>query len=111
MGLEAFGLPQSDLARLLTQTGWVARIVLVILLAFSIFSWAIIFRKYSLFRRAREASDNFLGTFRSATKFPELPPLVTRCATSPLLRVYAAGIKELESQAQANPHGGKRKKQ
>lgn len=109
MGLGGFWLAQSDLARLLAQTGWVARIVLVILLGFSILSWAIIFRKYSSFRRAGEASEKFLAAFRGARKFPDVQAMTASFAASPLLRVYVAGIKEIESAVEANPHSGKPK--
>ena len=100
---------QSDLARLLAQTGWVARIVLLILLAFSVFSWAIIYRKHTALRRARAHSDKFLEAFRSAERLPEARPLATAFPASPLVAVYAAAMKELESQvgpATKNPHGG-----
>lgn len=107
MGLQAFWLLQSDLARLLAQTGWVARIVLLILLVFSVVSWAIIFRKQVTFRRAREASEKLLQAFRSAKKFPEAQPLAATFAASPLLPVYSAGMKELEAQLESNPHQGK----
>lgn len=109
MGLAILWWVQSDVARLLAQTGWVARLVLVILLAFSIVSWAIILRKYSSFRRAQEATEKFLEAFRSAGKFPEPQALASRYAASPLLGVYAAGLNELQSQVGSNPHGGKLK--
>ena len=109
MGLVGFWLWQSDLARLLAQTGWVARLVLLLLLGFSIVSWATIFRKYSRFKRARQASEKLLEVFRSTQQFPELHPLERTCSASPLLPVYMAGMKELATQVGANPHGSKLK--
>lgn len=105
--MELIVLAQSDLGRLLAQTGWVARIVLLILLGFSIVSWAIIFRKYTRFRRARAASDGFLQTFRATQKLPEPQLLAGQFRASPLLGVYTAAVNELQSQLGANPHGGK----
>ncbi|MDA2913016.1 protein TolQ [Acidobacteriia bacterium AH_259_A11_L15] len=97
---------QSDLTRLLMQTGWVARIVLLILVGFSIFSWAIIYRKYTLFRRAREHTEKFLEAFRGAERLPEAKPLASAFPASPLVTVYAAGVKELEDQGgSTNPRG------
>ncbi|MFQ5926607.1 MAG: protein TolQ [Terriglobia bacterium] len=109
MGLEAFWLAQSDIARLLAQTGWVARIVLLILLGFSILSWAIIFRKYSSFRRARTANEKFLDAFRRTEKFSEIQLVTASLAASPLVPVYVAGMKELQSQGETNPQAGKLK--
>jgi len=94
---------------LLAQTGWVARIVLLILLAFSVFSWAVIYRKYTAFRAAREHTDRFLQAFRSAQRLPESGPLANAFPASPLVAVYTAALKEVESQVGAaakNPHSG-----
>jgi len=49
---------QGEVWQLLANTGLVARIVLFILLAFSILSWAIILQKYGSFRAARRESRN-----------------------------------------------------
>ncbi len=98
---------QSDLARLLLQTGWVARLVLLILLGFSILSWAVIYRKYTAIRRAREHTDKFLESFRASGGLPEARPLVNAFAASPLAQVYAAGMKAADGgrgAAGKNPH-------
>lgn len=106
MATISFWVLQSDLARLLLQTGWVARVVLLILLGFSILSWAIIYRKYTLFRRARQQTERFLEAIRGAERLPEPRPLAGAFPGSPLLGVYAAGMKELQSQGSGkNPHG------
>src|SRR5258708_29986967 len=48
-----------------SQTGWVARCVLLLLLFFSVVSWAMILQKLGMFRRIRRKSDEFLRIFRS----------------------------------------------
>jgi len=107
MTTVALWVLQSDLARLLAQTGWVARIVLLILMGFSVLSWAIIYRKYTTLRRAREHTDRFLQAFRSSERLSEAGPLAHAFPASPLAAVYAAGMRELESQVNAkNPHPG-----
>ena len=107
MTTVALWVLQSDLARLLAQTGWVARIVLLILVGFSVLSWAIIYRKYTTLRRAREHTGRFLQAFRSSERLPEAGPLSHAFPGSPLAVVYAAGMRELESQVNAkNPHPG-----
>lgn len=93
---------------LIQQTGWVARIVLVILLLFSLFSWAIIFQKWRRFAAIERHTRQFLQLFRSAEKLPTPKMLDVAAAASPLASVYAAGYRELESQiVQTNPHGAK----
>ncbi len=59
---------QGEVWQLLTNTGPVARLVLLMLFGFSILSWAIIFRKYRTFRAARQESLEFLKVFRQSKK-------------------------------------------
>src|ERR1700691_5975157 len=93
-----------QLDTLLEQTGWVARVVLTILFCFSLFSWALIFQKLSLFSRLERQTLIFLRVFRATKGLPE-PRAVGRTG-SPLETVYAAGYSELASQlAGSNPHG------
>src|SRR5882762_7591606 len=81
-----------QLGTLLEQTGWVARVVLLMLLAFSLFSWALIFQKSRMFSRMNQQTALFLRIFRS-NKFPPEP-------------VYSAGYREVDSQLRSgNPHG------
>jgi len=108
MALAILWVLQSEFGRLLAQTGWPARVVLVILLGFSIYSWAVIWRKHTTIKRAREQSDRFLEAFRSTELLPEPGPLAAAFSASPLAHVYAAGMRELSRQLRAgNPHGGK----
>ncbi len=57
-------LIQTDIPSLIAQTGVVARIVLVVLLCFSIFSWAIIYSKWKQFKILQVQSDQFVRAFR-----------------------------------------------
>src|SRR2546429_7311527 len=55
----------TDLTDILQQTGLVARVVLTILLLFSLISWAMIFQKWGMFGRIRRQSNQFLHVFRA----------------------------------------------
>lgn len=80
-----------------------ARIVLLILCSFSLFSWALIFQKLRLFGRLNRQTAAFVRTFRAARGLPE--PRTLGLQGSPLEQVYAAGYRELASQLLAsNPH-------
>jgi biopolymer transport protein TolQ len=77
----------------------------LILLAFSFFSWAILFQKYMLFSKMREHTARFLQAFRSTSRLPEPGTLAAGAPQSPLVAVYRAGYAELQSQVGgANPH-------
>ena len=92
-----------ELSTLLAQTGWVARVVLGMLLFFSLFSWALIFQKSGMFSRINRQTSLFLRIFRASKTLPDPKQLG---GGSPLESVYAAGYRELESQVRSgNPHG------
>jgi biopolymer transport protein TolQ len=74
----------------------VARGVLVLLLFFSLVSWALIFQKWGLFGRVERQSDQFLRIFRATKGVANPQSLIS--AGSPFANVYAAGYRELQSQ-------------
>ena len=102
-------LLSSRLATLIEQTGWVARIVLGILLILSVYSWAIILQKSSLFGRAEAQTQKFLQMFRAGRGLPDPRTLRAGVGATPLIAVYEAGYRELEAQIGGNPHAGKLK--
>jgi len=108
--LFAFVILAGQLGSLLQQTGWVARIVLLVLLAFSLFSWAIIYQKYRHFAQIDADNHRFLKSFRAGKALADPSSVASAAPGSPLVALYAAGYRELSSQlAGANPHGGKPK--
>jgi len=94
-----------QLGTLLEQTGWVARVVLAMLLFFSLFSWALIFQKLRLFSRMNHHTALFLRIFRSNRILPD--PKQMGGGGSPLEPVYAAGFREIESQTRSGNTPGK----
>src|SRR5271168_4774986 len=86
----------TDLGNVLSQTGWVARVVLVLLLIFSVVSWAMIFQKLGLFGRIARESNQFLRIFRATRGVAN--PQALASAGSPFASVYASGFRELQSQ-------------
>lgn len=98
---------QGEIWQLLAQTGLVARIVLFILLAFSVLSWAIIFHKHRSFKAARRDSREFLKIFRQSKKLSDIRASCKSLKASPLVEVFLAGYREIESQAIAGENPGK----
>jgi biopolymer transport protein TolQ len=82
----------------------VARVVLVLLLAFSVISWGMIFQKLGLFGRIRRESDQFLRIFRATRGVAN--PQALASAGSPFASVYASGFRELQNQINPNGVGG-----
>jgi biopolymer transport protein TolQ len=83
-----------EIANLLWQTGPVAKVVLVILLFFSIFSWSIILARWNLLRRARVQSGRFLRAFRKAQRFQDIAAVAEQFKPSPLVAVFDGGLTE-----------------
>jgi len=90
---------QGEIWQLFANTQLVARIILLLLLFFSVFSWAIIFKKYLRFRKARRDSREFLKIFRGGKKLSEIRNACKTLNASPLTEVFLAGYREIENQA------------
>ncbi len=83
---------------LLRSSGMLVRAILVLLAGFSLFSWTLIFAKWTAFGRARRSSDHFLKGFRRSQRISELSALIDKYRLSPLARVCDAGYQELSHQ-------------
>jgi biopolymer transport protein TolQ len=84
--------------QLVLESGPVSLAVLLILLAFSLVSWAIIFSKWTTLRRAESHSQAFLEVFRRSKKFSEVHSVCHQLRTSPLVGLFLAGYNELNYQ-------------
>ena len=86
------------LTDLLLRASPTAKGVLVLLAAFSIASWAIIFSKWRVLRRAEGTTAEFLARFRSRPKLSDLYLDSENANESPLARVFLAGYDEITNQ-------------
>ncbi len=75
--------------------------VLIILLLFSVFSWAIIFQKWSQFRRVRLANVRFLRAFRKANGLEQVALASEQFRPCPLASVFDFGYQEVARQVKA----------
>ncbi len=75
--------------------------VLIILLLFSVFSWAIIFQKWSQFRRVRLANVRFLRAFRKANGLDQIALASEQFRPCPLASVFDFGYQEVVRQVKA----------
>ncbi len=95
---------------LIRDASAVSQVVLVILVLFSIVSWAIVLYKAIGFRRIERQSATFLNVFRQSTKFSEVQAVCKSLESSPLVGMFQAGYAELNLQlrqpAANSPAGG-----
>jgi len=76
--------------------------VLIILLVFSIGSWAIIFAKWMTFSRARTSNARFLRAFRKATSLDAVAAAVEQFRPCPLATVFDFGYEEVARQIKSH---------
>ena len=89
---------QLSLWDLVTSSGPLPKAVMVILLIFSLFSWAVIFSKWAVFRSARSANRGFLRAFRKAPNLEAMSVASEQFRRSPLLTVFDFGYNEVARQ-------------
>jgi biopolymer transport protein TolQ len=88
----------SDIVRLVADATLVGKVVLLILLIFSAVSWAVIFYKIWVYRRAEQQSSTFLSVFRKSSKFSEVQAVCPSLSASPLVGIFQSGYAELNTQ-------------
>ena len=80
------------------HSGWTGKGVLLILLLFSILSWATMLLVGTRFARARSASSGFLAAFRRGKRLGEVSQAAGDYVQSPLVGLFKAGFAEIEAQ-------------
>jgi biopolymer transport protein TolQ len=91
-----------EITNLVSQTGIVAKVVLLILVLFSVLSWSIILGKWSMLRRARVQSGRFVRAFRKANRLQDVAAVAEQFKPSPLVSVFEGGYEEYRRQASVN---------
>ncbi len=94
-------LLQIDIWDMIGRGGPLTIAVLGILLIFSVFSWAIIFSKWSSLRSARTADRRFLRAFRKAGGLDAVMVASEQFKPAPLVSVFEFGYEEVHRQVKA----------
>lgn len=94
-------LLQIDIWDMVGRGGPLTIAVLGILLIFSVFSWAIIFSKWSALRTARAADRRFLRAFRKASGLDAVMVASEQFKPAPLVSVFEFGYEEVHRQVKA----------
>ena len=76
--------------------GIVVKLVLMLLLSFSVVSWAIILFKFFQVQRANSESERFMDFFWKSKRFDAIASQVDRFANSPLTALFNEGYSELK---------------
>ncbi|MDD5712861.1 MAG: protein TolQ [Smithellaceae bacterium] len=86
---------QGSLLGMVLNAGLMVQFVLLLLLVFSIVSWAIIFLKYKGFKKIVAENKAFLGAYMGSSKLSDLLPQAKKFENSSLAEVFRSGYGEL----------------
>jgi biopolymer transport protein TolQ len=89
---EAFS---NDIIQMMVQAGLVVKIVLSILVFFSITSWTIIFTKWRLLSKAKRETEYFLDLFWENKEFAKVFNESNDLNCSPIANLFKSGYSEL----------------
>jgi biopolymer transport protein TolQ len=87
----------ADVFELVLRAGPMGKLVLLILLGFSVASWAIICHKWRLLRRIKRETRMFREIFVESDNLPVIYAATKQYHASPLARMFAAGYAELRA--------------
>lgn len=82
------------------------KIIIAILLVFSIFAWTIMFTKFGEIGRAKRLNRQFLSAFRAEKRPLDLFDQRVKVEGCVLYEVYLAGCRELRTYARGEGNGG-----
>jgi biopolymer transport protein TolQ len=89
--------------RLVIEANIVVQLVIIVLIFFSVFSWAIIFFKRTTLKSAFSQSEKFLRVFRQSNNLSDVNKASRRYRGSPLASLFQSAYKELAYLSKSNP--------
>ena len=91
-----------NIFKLIIDASIVVQLVLLILIFFSVFSWAVIFFKRKTLKTASFQSQKFLKVFRRSSDLSEVNKASKIYRASPVAALFQAGYKELAHLTKSN---------
>jgi biopolymer transport protein TolQ len=86
--------------QMIVGTSWMGRTILLILLVFSLLTWAIILRKLLVFRGLKSKRGQFFHAFERRSSLAEAYQAALAIPPNPLTEVFKAGTRELKHLSQ-----------
>jgi biopolymer transport protein TolQ len=95
-----------SIVSLIWNASWVVQVVVVLLLAVSVASWAAIFRKVFALKRVNTLTETFEREFWSGTSLNELALSAAQNAkvSGPMERIFASGMREFQKLRERQVH-------
>ena len=95
------GIAQLDIVNMISNAGPMVQFVMLLLLFFSIMSWAIILIKYRYIKRAYRESAEFTDFFWKSRDLSNAFAKAKQLHGSPLARIFRIGYVELKKMSQS----------
>jgi biopolymer transport protein TolQ len=89
------GATDFSLIQLFLRADFVVKSVIIILIAASIFSWALIFEKYRLFKRIEKSTDSFEDKFWKSRSAESFYNSLTNRDKDPIANIFQSAMAEL----------------
>ena len=93
--LDLGGNFHGSLIGMILDAGFMVKFVLLLLLIFSIVSWAIIFLKYKYYRNIKKENELFNSDYLRSTKLSDVLPAAKKYTYSTTAEVFRVGYSEL----------------
>ncbi len=94
-----------NIVKLVTDASLVVQLILLLLVFFSVVSWAIIIFKRRALKSAAAHSRKFLESFHRSKNLSDVSEAARRYKASPLSALFQAGFKELAYQTKSPGNG------
>ena len=86
----------NDVIHMILHAGLMVKFVMAVLFLFSLVSWAIIFLKWRLFRRAKQETEYFFDLFWEDTALEKIKEECDDLRASPVAHLFRSGYAELK---------------
>jgi len=93
-GLSMQAFYGSDILQMIIHAGLMVKFVLLVLLFFSVISWAIIFVKFRLLSKAKQETEEFMELFWENRDLKEIYKTCEDLTYSPVARLFSSGYAE-----------------
>lgn len=107
---QPYPTPESreTLVQLVLRSSPIAKAVLVLLFAFSVASWGIIFFKGLAAKKAKSHADKFIQVFERSERWADLRANTSAIGDGPLYAIFQAANDELQKQSRFTPEAVQR---
>ena len=97
---------KGSIYEMVAHAGPMGKVVLLILMLFSIISWAIIIKKIRILRQARKETEKFYEAYSKKGNLSNIYSVGKNLKNSPVAKLFVAGYNELVTSVKSSAAGG-----